>query len=262
MVENPIISVRNVHKTFEGNYVLRGLSLDVFRGETLVILGRSGCGKSVLLKIMIGLMKPDEGEVIIDGVDITALDEPALNEIRRRFGVLFQSSALFDSMSVGENVAFPLRMHTTLSDEEIKRRVKEKLALVELHDVENLSPSQLSGGMMKRVALARAIAMDPEIIFYDEPTTGIDPITADAINELILSLARKLGVTSVLVTHDMKSAFKVGTRIVLLHKGQVVAEGRPDEFEVSDNPYVRQFIEGSSHGPLTGGEEDGESPGS
>lgn len=245
-----MIAIRGLRKRLGEKQVLDGVDLDVEKGETLLVMGRSGTGKSVLLKHIIGLMRPDEGTVEVDGREVTALREAEFNEVRRRFGLLFQGAALFDSLTVGENVALPLREHTRLDDAEIRRRVAERLEWVGLSGVEDMKPASLSGGMKKRVGLARAIAMDPDYVLYDEPTTGLDPIMADVIDRLIRGLQERLGVTSVVVTHDMQSAFKVADRIAMLHDGRVVFTGTPDEARGTADPLVRQFIEGSSEGPI------------
>jgi phospholipid/cholesterol/gamma-HCH transport system ATP-binding protein len=248
---SPMIEVRNVHKSFGSFAVLRGVDLTVNRGESMTVIGGSGSGKSVLLKHIIGLLFPDKGDVVIDGQSVTKLDDEGLNEVRKKFGMLFQGAALFDSLTVWENVGFSLKQHTKKSDKEIRKVATDKLALVGLKDVEDKMPSDLSGGMKKRVGLARAIAMDPAIILYDEPTTGLDPITADAINDLIVDLRKKLGVTSVAITHDMHSAYKISDRIAMLYKGQILETGTPDEIRNTTNPIVRQFITGSAVGPIT-----------
>ena len=237
-----MISIKNVRKAFGEKRVLNGLDLEIPRGETLVIMGRSGCGKSVLLKIIAGLLAIDEGEVWVDGTEITKLKRKPLNQIRRKIGMLFQSAALFDSMSVAENIAFMLDQHTDLSQQEMRKVVDEKLKLVDLDGVQELRPAQLSGGMRKRVGLARALAFNPEIILYDEPTTGLDPVTCTEINELIRDLNQQLQVTSIVVTHDMHSAFSVGTLMVMLHEGRQLAYGTPDELINRDDPILQQFI--------------------
>ncbi len=245
-----IIQLRHV-KTFLGEkWVHRDVNLDIIRGETMLVIGGSGCGKSVLFKNIVGLLTPTSGEIIIDGVDITRTSSKEMNEVRKKFGVLFQGAALFDSLTVGENVAFPLKRNTKLSEKEIHKKVIEKLSQVGLHDIEDYMPSELSGGMQKRVGLARAIIMEPEIILYDEPTTGLDPITADVINDLILQLQKELKVTSLVVTHDMTSAFKVGDRMALLNDGVILAVGSPKEMENSEDPYIKQFVTGTSEGPM------------
>ena len=237
-----MISIRNVTKNFGGKNVLNGLSLEILRGETLVIMGRSGCGKSVLLKIIAGLMSADSGEIWFDGTEISSLNGKKMNLLRRKIGMLFQSAALFDSMTVAENVAFMLDQHTNLSKQEMLKVVEEKLSLVDLEGVQDLRPAELSGGMRKRVGLARALAFDPEVIFYDEPTTGLDPVTCTEINQLIKDLHARLQVTSVVVTHDMHSAFSVATRMAMIHEGRQIAYGRPDEIINIDNPILQQFI--------------------
>ena len=246
-----MIEIADLHKSFGGHHVLRGVNLSVEKGESMTVIGGSGSGKSVLIKHIIGLLFPDRGRVVVDGQDLNSLDERGLNEIRKKFGMLFQGAALFDSLTVWENVGFGLKQHTKLSDKEIRAIATEKLALVDLRNVEDKMPSDLSGGMKKRVGLARAIAMDPAIILYDEPTTGLDPITADAINDLIVDLRKKLGVTSVAITHDMHSAYKISDRIAMLYKGQILEVGTPEEIKNTANPIVRQFITGSAVGPIT-----------
>ncbi len=246
-----MIVIENLHKSFGDNKVLRGVNLKIEKGKTFVIIGRSGCGKSVLLKHIIGILKPDKGRILIDGRDITKLDERKLNEVRKKFGMLFQGAALFDSLTVEENVGFGLGRHTNLSREETRRIVNEKLGLVGLVRIESLKPAELSGGMKKRVGLARAIAMEPEIVLYDEPTTGVDPIMGDAINELIIELHDKLKITSIAVTHDMASAYKIADRIAMLYEGKIIEVGTPKEIKNTKNPVVRQFITGAAIGPIT-----------
>ena len=241
-VASAAIEIRALKKSFGGRTVLDGIDLAVPRGTTTVILGGSGSGKSVLMKHMIGLLKPDAGEVRIDGVDIVPLTGPALGRVRRQFGMVFQSSALFDSMTVGDNVAFPLREHTRLKGEEVARRVAEKLALVGLPGIEARMPAELSGGMRKRVGLARAVVLDPQIVLYDEPTTGLDPITTDNVDEMILDAKRELGVTSVVISHDVGSAFKIADQIAFLFDGRIVEHGRPAQFRASAHPKVREFL--------------------
>ena len=248
-----MIEIRGLHKTFNAHHVLDGLDLSINTGETTVIIGRSGCGKSVLLKHIIGLLKPDAGQILIDGRDITAMDEKGLNAVRMQFGMLFQGAALFDSLNIFENVAFNMIEHTNSSDEVMRKRVKECLSLVGLKGIEDKKPAELSGGMKKRVGLARAIALRPHIMLYDEPTTGIDPIMGDAINDLILELHNKLKVTSIAVTHDMTSAYKIADRIAMLYNGKIIATGTPDEIKNTGDPIVRQFITGASKGPITEG---------
>lgn len=245
-----MIRINNLHKSFVGNRVLRGVNLEIEEGETITIIGGSGCGKSVLLKHIVGLLKPEIGEIEIDGQEITRLGMEELAEVQKKFGMLFQGAALFDSLTVGENISFGLRMLTDLDEKEIKRRVSEKLPLVGLEGIEQLMPAELSGGMKKRVALARAIAMNPKYILYDEPSTGIDPIMADVINNLILDLQKKLKITSIVVTHDMVSAYKVSDRIAMLYQGRIEEIGTPEEIKETKNSVVRQFITGSSEGPI------------
>ena len=246
-----MIEIINLCKSFEDNIVLENLNLSVQEGETMVIIGRSGCGKSVLLKHIIGIMRPDSGQVVIDDVDITRLDQKQLNDFRMKFGMLFQGSALFDSLTVGENVGFALFEHTNLSTSQIRKRIKECLAHVGLTGIEHLKPAELSGGMKKRVGLARAIAVNPEIIMYDEPTTGVDPIMGDAVNDLIVELHDKLNITSIAVTHDMVSAYKIANRIAMLYEGKIIETGTPDEIKNTKNPVVKQFITGAATGPIT-----------
>jgi len=246
-----MIIVSNLFKSFGSKNVLKGVNLKIYDGESLVILGPSGCGKSVLLKNIIGLIKPDSGQVIIDGEDITRYDQKRLDALRMRMGMLFQSAALFDSLNVEQNVAFGLKRHTNLSNRAIHHIVSEKLEMVGLPGTNFLMPSELSGGMRKRVGLARAIAMEPEIILYDEPTTGLDPIMTSAIDELHLSLKERLGVTSIMVTHDLKSAYRVCDRIALHYGGQIVEIGTREEIVNSPNPLVQQFIRGEAQGPMT-----------
>jgi phospholipid/cholesterol/gamma-HCH transport system ATP-binding protein len=246
----PMVRLRGLCKRFGPNQVLDGLDLEIERGETMVVIGGSGTGKSVLLKHIIGLLRPDAGEVVVDGVSVSRLKGWELKEFRKEFGMLFQGSALFDSLRVLDNVAFGLREHTRLKEADIRERVREKLALVGLHGVEHLWPSELSGGMKKRVALARALAMEPKILLYDEPTTGLDPIRADSINDLIVELRDRLKVTGVAITHDMTSAYKIADRIAMLYKGKIIAVGTPQEMRDSADPVVHQFITGSARGPI------------
>ena len=242
----PFVEFRDVFKAYGPKDVLHGANLTVFRGEVLVILGGSGSGKSVTLRHMLGLEAPDAGRVLVEDEDITDLPEEELYRVRKKFGMLFQSGALFDSMTVFENIAFPLREHTDMSEEEIVRAVRERLELVSLPNTEHLMPVDLSGGMRKRVGLARSIVLDPKMILYDEPTTGLDPITAQKINELIIDLQSKLNVTSVVVTHDIQSAFSVGDRIAFLNRGVFEWVGTMDEARDADHPLLRDFFKASS----------------
>jgi phospholipid/cholesterol/gamma-HCH transport system ATP-binding protein len=244
------IRLEGVHKAFGEQKVLQGLDLQIGRGESVVIIGSSGTGKSVLIKHIIGLLAPDAGDVYVDGANVSQLAGGDLRALRQRMGMLFQYAALFDSMDVGGNVAFPLRQHTDWSAERIRDRVAEVLGWVGLTGTEAKTPSELSGGMKKRVGLARAIALGPEIILYDEPTTGLDPILGDQINDLILSLAERLNVTSVTITHDMVSAYKIADRIAMLYQGKIEAEGTPAEIQNSDNAVIQQFIHGRAEGPI------------
>jgi phospholipid/cholesterol/gamma-HCH transport system ATP-binding protein len=248
---SPVISLQNLSKSFSGRKVLDGLSLDVERGESVVIVGGSGTGKSVTLKHIIGLLKPDSGRVIIDDQEMTAMNAREVNEFRRRFGMAFQEGALFDSMSVYENIAFPLRRHTKMKEPEIRKRVEECLEQVHLHGVEKKRPSELSGGMRRRVGFARAISLQPQILLFDEPTTGLDPVISDVIAELIVEMDETLSTTTVTITHDMKVAFKIADRVAMLHQGRIIEQGTPETFQQSQNPFVRQFIEGRAEGPLT-----------
>jgi len=250
-IDGPMISLRNVCKAFNGKLVLDGLSIDVAKGETLVIVGGSGTGKSVTLKHMIRLIRPDSGHVVVAGVDLCCMSTVDLNLFRRRFGMSFQEGALFDSMSVFENIAFPLRRHTEMTEKEIGERVHECLDLVHLDGVEKRRPSELSGGMRRRVGFARAISLQPEILLFDEPTTGLDPVISDIIANLIVEMDERLNTTTVTITHDIKVAFKIADRIAMLHHGRVVEAGTPEEFRASPNPIVQQFIEGRAEGPLT-----------
>lgn len=246
-----MIDVINLHKSFGENEVLKGLNLTIDTGVTEVIIGRSGCGKSVLLKHIIGIMKPDSGQVIIDGQDVTKLSGKELSGLRMKFGMLFQGSALFDSLTVAENVGFNLIEHSDLDSQTIAKRIKESLSLVGLYGIENLMPSELSGGMKKRVGLARAICVRPQIILYDEPTAGVDPIMADAINDLIKVLHDKLEITSIAVTHDMVSAYKIASKIAMLYDGKIIGHGSADEIKNTSDPTMKQFVTGAAKGPIT-----------
>lgn len=241
-----ILELRQVWKRFGPHEVLRGLDLTLERGRTTVVIGESGTGKSVLLKHISGLIRPDRGEIYFDGQRVDNLREKDWVPLRKRIGFLFQMSALFDSLTAGQNVAFPLLEHTDHSEEQVTAIVAQKLALMGLDGVQGKRPAELSGGQRKRVALARAIALNPEVILYDEPTTGLDPIRADSINDLIIKLKTELSVTSVVVTHDMTSAFKVADRILMLHQGKVIADGTADDFRNSTDPHVRRFVAGDA----------------
>jgi len=247
-----MIEISGLHKRLGRHPVLKGVDLAIKKGETITVIGRSGEGKSVLLKHIIGLFRPDSGSIVVDGDDITGYKTAEIFELRRRFGMLFQGSALFDSLTVEENVGLGLREHRVYPDRDIKKLVRDKLAQVGLAGIENKRPAELSGGMKKRVGLARAIAMSPEYILYDEPTTGLDPITADSINNLIVRLKTELKITSIAVTHDMASAYKISDRIAMLHDGMIIYSGTPADIKECDSGIVRQFIEGEAEGPITG----------
>jgi phospholipid/cholesterol/gamma-HCH transport system ATP-binding protein len=246
----PIIEVVDLVRKFGDRTVLRDISFNVHRGETLVIMGGSGCGKSTLLRHMIGSMKPTSGSVKIFGEDVTTMNEREIERVRRRFGMLFQSGALLASLTVGENVALPLLQHTDKSADEIEQIVKQKLKMVGLTGFEDLKPAEISGGMKKRVGLARALALDPELLFSDEPTSGLDPIMTAVVDQLTLKLTHGSHMTAVVVSHDMTSAFRIGTRMIMLGHGSIVAQGTPDEIRNSPNPEVQQFIHGEADGPI------------
>ena len=246
----PLIEVRHIRKTFGDKVALEDVSFSVEQGKTFVILGSSGGGKSTLLRIMIGAETADSGEVILDGTDITKASENQMAEVRRKFGVLFQEGALLGSLTVGQNVALPIRYHTNLPPRTIEIMVKMKLELVGLREADRKLPSQLSGGMRKRAALARAIALDPLIIFYDEPSSGLDPVATAVISQLINDMKTKMGLTNVVITHDIQSAFEIADHVVLLHRGKIAAQGSVADILQNEDPLVRQFITGSATGPL------------
>lgn len=245
-----MIRIVDLHKAFGRKKVLQGVNLDLKQGETLAVIGQSGSGKSVLIKHIMGILRPDKGQIFVDGVEITTLKDDELHKITRRFGMLFQGVALFDSMTVAQNVSFGLERHTDFSKERIQEWVAESLDKVGLKGSEGLMPQELSGGMRKRVGLARAIAYRPDIILYDEPSTGIDPIRADAINDLINMMKKEMNVSSIVITHDMVSAYKVADRIALLYEGKIVEVAAPEEIRNSKNPVVQQFIHGRAKGPI------------
>lgn len=245
-----MIKIINLRKSFGDKKVLDGVNLDIERGKITVIIGRSGEGKSVLIKHIIGLLKPDEGSVFLEDQDLTSLRDRDFNEARKRFGMLFQGAALFDSMTVAGNVGFPLKEHTDLNDEDIGKIVTEKLKRVGLVDVEEMMPSDLSGGMKKRVGLARAIVMDPEIVLFDEPTTGLDPIMSDSIADLVLDTQKALKTTYILITHDIPFTYKIADKIAMLHEGRIIEEGTVEEMKANPNPILRQFLEGRAEGPI------------
>ena len=238
----PVIDVQDLWKSFAGFGVLKGINLKMMEGTTTVVLGGSGSGKTVLMKHIMGLFKPDRGQVIVDGQNVSTMSRQELAVFRERMGMVFQSSALFDSMTVGDNVAFPLREHTKLSEEEIREKVKDKLAIVDLIGVEEKFPSELSGGMRKRVGLARAIIRDPKIVLYDEPTTGLDPLTTESVDEMIIHARERLSVTSVVISHDIGSAFHIGDHIAVINEGRIVAEGTPAEVRKTKEPFTQQFL--------------------
>jgi len=245
-----MIKIIDLKKSFNSKKVLDGTNLEIEKGKITVIIGRSGEGKSVLIKHIIGLLKPDSGQILLDGQDITKMTERELNEVRRRFGMLFQGAALFDSLTVGENVAFPLREHAGMPEADLKEVIKEKLRLVGLKNVENMMPADLSGGMKKRVGLARAVAMDPEIVLFDEPTTGLDPIMSDNVATLILDTQRDLKTTYIVITHDISLTYKIADKVAMLHEGKIVEQGDVEYVKSSVNPILRQFVEGRAEGPI------------
>ena len=245
-----MIKIIDLKKSFNSKKVLDGTNLEIEKGKITVIIGRSGEGKSVLIKHIIGLLKPDSGQILLDGQDITKMTERELNEVRRRFGMLFQGAALFDSLTVGENVAFPLREHAGMPEADLKKVIKEKLRLVGLKNVENMMPADLSGGMKKRVGLARAIAMDPEIVLFDEPTTGLDPVMSDNVATLILDTQRNLKTTYIVITHDISLTYKIADKVAMLHEGKIVEQGDVEYVKSSVNPILRQFVEGRAEGPI------------
>ncbi|HUJ27969.1 MAG TPA: ABC transporter ATP-binding protein [Myxococcales bacterium] len=238
----PVIDVQDLYKAFAGFEVLKGIDLKMMEGTTTVVLGGSGSGKTVLMKHIMGLFKPDRGRVLVDGQDVSHMGRTDLAKFRERMGMVFQTSALFDSMTVGDNVAFPLREHSDLSEAEIREKVKQKLAVVDLFDVEQKFPAELSGGMRKRVGLARAIIRDPKIVLYDEPTTGLDPLTTESVDEMIIHARERLSVTSVVISHDIGSAFHIADRIAVINEGRIVEEGTPAEVRKTQEPFTRQFL--------------------
>lgn len=245
-----MIKISGLKKSFGTKRVLDGVDLDIDKGKITVIIGRSGEGKSVLIKHIIGLLRPDDGQILLDGQEISSMNERDWDEVRKRFGMLFQGGALFDSMTVGENVGFPLKEHTDLADEDIMKVVDEKLRRVGLVGVEHMMPAELSGGMKKRVGLARAIVMDPEIVLFDEPTTGLDPIMSDSIADLVLDTQRSLQTTYILITHDIPFTYKIADKIAMLHEGRIIEQGSVEEMKKNQNPVVRQFLEGRAEGPI------------
>ena len=250
-----MIEISNLYKSFDSQHILNDLSLTVKSGETKVVIGRSGVGKSVLLKCIIGLLRPDHGSVKINGKEVTELGEKEYDKIRMEIGMVFQGGALFDSMTVAENVSFVLDEFFDLDQKTVDDKVRDSLSLVGLKGIEDFYPAQLSGGMKKRVSIARVLCMEPQIILYDEPTSEVDPIAADSINNLIIELRDKLKVTSIVVTHDISSAYKIADSIAMLYHGHVIADGTPEEIRGTDHPVVRQFITGQAAGPITDDEK-------
>jgi phospholipid/cholesterol/gamma-HCH transport system ATP-binding protein len=251
MLDSPsVVEVSNLVRTFGNRTVIDNLSFTIQRGETMVIMGGSGCGKSTLLRHIIGVMKPTAGSVKIFGEEITTMNDRQIEDVRRRFGMLFQSGALLASLTVGENVALPLLQHTNMSVDEIEDTVTRKLQMVGLSGFNDLKPAEISGGMRKRVGLARALALDPELLFSDEPTSGLDPIMTAVVDKLTLELTRAEGMTAVVVTHDMTSAFRIATRMIMLGRGRILAQGTPDEIRTHPDPEVQQFINGEADGPM------------
>lgn len=246
MSNTSYLKIEHLKKHFGKKVVLRDINLEINKGEVVAIIGQSGYGKSVILKNIMGLMLPDGGSIVFEGEVISSPTKKAteFQEVRKKFGMLFQGAALFDSMTVGENIAFPLREHTNLEEDEINKIITDVLQMVGLKGIEEVMPSELSGGMRSRVGLARAIAMKPEVMLYDEPTSALDPIMSDKINELITDLKKKLGMTSIVVTHDMASAYKIADKIAMIHEGKIIFFGTPGEIRASHNPYIQQFIRG------------------
>lgn len=247
----PVIEVRNLIKNFAGRRILNGVNLTINKGEVMVIMGGSGCGKSTLLRHIIGILHPDEGQVLIEDQDLNAISPQELDMVRRKIGMLFQSGGLIDYMNIKDNIALPLREHTSLDENVIDIIVNLKLSMVNMRGMGHLLPSEISGGMKKRAGLARAIALDPSFVFYDEPTAGLDPVVAGVIDQLILDFSKKLAVTSVVVTHDMQSVFRIASRIAMLHKGEIVTVGTPEEIKNSKDELVQQFINGKPEGPIS-----------
>jgi len=249
-VTESIIQINDLHKSFGDTPVLRGLNLSIEKGEITFIIGRSGGGKSVLIKLIIGLLKPDSGQILVDGHDIVPLGDHDLNRVRHRFGMLFQNAALFDSMTIGENIAFPLVTHTGLKEKEIEELVEQKMAMVGLEGIQDKMPTEISGGMRKRAGLARAIILEPEILLFDEPTTGLDPIMAEMIDDLIVQTQERTNVTSIVISHDIPATLRIAHNVAMIYEGQIVTYGTPAQIQASDNHIVQQFLTGEGEGPM------------
>jgi len=249
-IDNVKIAIRNLEVILGGRKILKGINLDIHNGKTIAIMGLSGMGKSTLLRSINRLLEPVAGEILFEGKDILKMNSTELDETRQKIGMVFQKAALFDSLTVAENVGFGLREHTKMKDSEIRKKVSNTLAIVDLAGKEDHLPAELSGGMQKRASLARAICYLPEVVLYDEPTTGLDPIICNVINKLIIDMKSRFGVTSVVVTHDLESARMVADEIAMIHEGEIIERGTPDEFFNSNNPYIQQFVQGRSDGPI------------
>ncbi len=253
-MSGPIIQVEGLSKSFGQVPILKDLSLDIERDRITFIIGHSGAGKSVLLKLILGLIKPDEGRILVDGQNIVKFGERRLDRLRRRFGFLFQNAALFDSITIGENIAFPLRVHARLKDKEIWEKVRQKMDMVGLGEIQDRMPSEISGGMRKRVGLARALILEPEILLFDEPTTSLDPILAEVVDDLIFETQKHIGVTSIVVSHDIPAALRIANKIAMIYDGSIRAYTDSIELQTLDDPVVQQFLKGESEGPMFLGE--------
>lgn len=253
-MSDPIIQIEGLSKSFGQVPILKDLSLDIERDRITFIIGHSGTGKSVLLKLILGLIKPDEGRILVDGQNIVKFGERRLDRLRRRFGFLFQNAALFDSITIGENIAFPLRVHTRLKDKEIWEKVRQKMDMVGLGEIQDRMPSEISGGMRKRAGLARALILEPEILLFDEPTTSLDPILAEVVDDLILETQKHIGVTSIVVSHDIPAALRIANKIAMIYDGAIRAYADSIELQALDDPVVRQFLKGENEGPMFLGE--------
>lgn len=253
-ISDPIIQIEGLSKSFGQVPILKDLSLDIERDRITFIIGHSGTGKSVLLKLILGLIKPDEGRILVDGQNIVKFGERRLDRLRRRFGFLFQNAALFDSITIGENIAFPLRVHTRLKDKEIWEKVRQKMDMVGLGEIQDRMPSEISGGVRKRAGLARALILDPEILLFDEPTTSLDPILAEVVDDLILETQKHIGVTSIVVSHDIPAALRIANKIAMIYDGAIRAYADSIELQALDDPVVQQFLKGENEGPMFLGE--------